>query len=109
MIKIRRISKELEGSHKEPKREKNIAKFQLAKMRVNLRNPQSQISQVHYSTCENFRSYEPTCEILKAKFRKSTSQLAKIFTTAKHLLGTSVPFRNFKIQFCNCKSSCEPS
>ena len=28
-----------------------------------------------------FHSCEPTCEILKAKFRKSTIQLAKIFTT----------------------------
>nr|CAN74379.1 hypothetical protein VITISV_013672 [Vitis vinifera] len=50
-----------------------------------------------------FRNCEPTCEILKAKFRKSTFQLAK------HLLGTCVPFRNFKIKFRSCESTCEPT
>ena len=57
----------------------------------------------------HFRSCEPTCEILKAKFRKSTIQLVKIFAAAKHLLGTRVPFRNFKIQFRNYESSCKPT
>ena len=51
----------------------------------------------------------PTCEILKAKFHKFILQVAKIFAAAKHLLGTCVPFRNSKIQFCNYESSCEPS
>ena len=32
----------------------------LQKMGTNLRNPKSLISQVHYSTCENFRSYKST-------------------------------------------------
>ena len=41
--------------------------------------------------------------ILKAKFCKFTIQVVK------HLLNTRVPFRNFKIQFYSCESSCKPS
>ena len=49
----------------------------------------------------------PTCEILKAKFCKFTYQVAKIFTTAKHLLSTRVPFLIFKSQFHNYEPTCE--
>ena len=35
-----------------------------------------------------FRSCEPSCEILKAKFHKFSLQVVKIFTAAKHPLGT---------------------
>ena len=72
----------MEGSHKEPKKEKNRAIFQLAKMM-------------------------PTCKILKTKFRKFTIQVAKNFVAAKHLLSTCVPFRIFKSQFHSCEPTCE--
>ena len=49
----------------------------------------------------------PTWEILKAKFRRFTIHVAKIFTTTKHLLGTHVPFRIFKSQFHICEPTCE--
>ena len=55
----------------------------------------------------NLRKWGSTCEILKAKFGKFTSQLTKIFAVVKHLLGTRVPFRKFKIPFHSCEPTCE--
>ena len=82
MIKIRRIQRNWREAIKNQRRRKIEQFFQLVKMRL-------------------------TCEILKAKFRKFTIQVAKIFAATKHLLGTHVPFRIFKSQFHSCEPTCE--
>ena len=78
----------MERSLKEPKKEKKPEKqsnIQLAKMGANLRNLQSLISQVHYSTCEKFHSLR------------------------KHLQAHVCHFASSKSNFATCESTCEPT